>query len=182
MRARKPVRIAVLSDQHIDREHAPESWQLAKHAFKMAAALDVDHVVLCGDTFDCATAMLDDKTAVSVDGEIREIEHTLTRVASWLDNGETVDAALFARQLRPASTDAQVPVDGPPVAGVNRVVDIARGLDVDADELTLGRLSTEAFPDIHRDNPRAAAMRVERELGKQYGVKNLKRWRREGKL
>ena len=64
MTGRKPVRIAVLSDQHIDREHAPESWELAKHAFKTAVALGIDQVVLCGDTFDCATAMLDDRAAV----------------------------------------------------------------------------------------------------------------------
>lgn len=62
---RKPIRIAVLSDQHIDCEAYPESWELAKVAFKAVAAKKPDHVVLAGDVFDSATAMERDREKVS---------------------------------------------------------------------------------------------------------------------
>jgi hypothetical protein len=64
MATRKPFQIAVLSDQHIDRQHAPDSWDLAKAAFRAVVDERVDHVVLAGDTFDCATAMYADSGAV----------------------------------------------------------------------------------------------------------------------
>ena len=57
-------RIAVLSDQHIDVEVEPESWDLARAAFRAALNEAADHVVLLGDTFDCATAMLRDAPKV----------------------------------------------------------------------------------------------------------------------
>ena len=60
----KTIRIAVISDQHIDREAEPSSWKLAKKVYRAASELDVDHVVLAGDTFDCATAMQNDSGAV----------------------------------------------------------------------------------------------------------------------
>jgi predicted phosphodiesterase len=59
------LRIAVLSDQHIDCESEPESWELAKSAFKAAAHSRADHLILAGDTFDCATAMLRDQEKVT---------------------------------------------------------------------------------------------------------------------
>ncbi len=56
----KPFRIAVLSDLHIDAETEPDSWSVAKKAFKAAVKAKVDHVVIAGDMFDCATAMSND--------------------------------------------------------------------------------------------------------------------------
>jgi DNA repair exonuclease SbcCD nuclease subunit len=60
----KKTRIAVLSDQHIDCESEPASWSLAQRAFKAAVKSKADHVVLAGDTFDCATAMVRDHERV----------------------------------------------------------------------------------------------------------------------
>jgi hypothetical protein len=58
------MRIAVLSDQHIDTDVAPQSWDLAKAVFEAVAAARVDHVVLAGDTFDCSSAMCRDSEKV----------------------------------------------------------------------------------------------------------------------
>ncbi|MBK8695348.1 MAG: metallophosphoesterase [Deltaproteobacteria bacterium] len=54
--------IAILSDQHIHTTAAPGSWELARRAFRAAAKYD--HVVLAGDTFDSAGAMLHDREVV----------------------------------------------------------------------------------------------------------------------
>jgi DNA repair exonuclease SbcCD nuclease subunit len=56
--------IAVLSDNHIDTEVEPDSWKLAQEVFKQVAAAKVDHVVIAGDLFDCATAMERDRERV----------------------------------------------------------------------------------------------------------------------
>jgi hypothetical protein len=58
------LRIAVLSDLHVDTSIAPASWDLARCALKSAVRSGADHVVLAGDTFDCATAMLRDRAAL----------------------------------------------------------------------------------------------------------------------
>lgn len=68
------MRIAVLSDMHIDSEVAPESWILAKRAFKTALAQKPDHVVIAGDLFDSSGAMLRDKDRV---------EQYLRRIGLW---------------------------------------------------------------------------------------------------
>ena len=68
------LRFAVLSDQHIDREADPASWDLAKTAFKAAVAQKVDHVILAGDTFDCASAMTRDRD---------KVERYLTKLGLW---------------------------------------------------------------------------------------------------
>lgn len=57
-----PLRIAVLSDQHIHRAAAPASWELAQQAFRAAAKYD--HVVLAGDTFDSPAAFANDHERV----------------------------------------------------------------------------------------------------------------------
>ena len=57
-------RIVVLSDQHIDTSAEPRSWDRARAAFQAAIDEDADHVVLAGDTFDCATAMVRDAPRV----------------------------------------------------------------------------------------------------------------------
>jgi predicted phosphodiesterase len=67
-------KIAVLSDQHIDTVESPESWELAKLAFRTAAEASVDHVVLAGDTFDSAKAM-------RRDGE--KVRRYLKRLGLW---------------------------------------------------------------------------------------------------
>lgn len=54
---RRTVRLAVLSDLHIDREAEKSSWKLAKRAFRAAVEEQVDHVVVAGDLFDCSDAM-----------------------------------------------------------------------------------------------------------------------------
>ena len=59
------LRIAVLSDQHIDTVASPSSWELARAAFAAAVRAKADHVVLAGDTFDCATAMRRDREVVA---------------------------------------------------------------------------------------------------------------------
>jgi 3',5'-cyclic AMP phosphodiesterase CpdA len=58
------LRLAVLSDQHIDTAISPASWTLAQAAFAAAVRAKADHVILVGDTFDCATAMLRDREVV----------------------------------------------------------------------------------------------------------------------
>lgn len=50
------LRIAVMSDLHVWRDVAPDSWTLAKRAVDAALRARVDHVVIAGDVFDCATA------------------------------------------------------------------------------------------------------------------------------
>ncbi len=57
-----PFEIAVLSDLHLDRTHAPGSWDLAHAAFE--AASSADHVVVAGDLFDSAGAMRRDRSHV----------------------------------------------------------------------------------------------------------------------
>ena len=56
------LRLAILSDQHIHATASPDSWELAKRALRPAAKYD--HVVLAGDTFDSAVAMLHDREIV----------------------------------------------------------------------------------------------------------------------
>jgi 3',5'-cyclic AMP phosphodiesterase CpdA len=56
------MKLAILSDQHIHTAAAPDSWELARRAFRTAAKYD--HVVLAGDTFDSAGAMLRDRDVV----------------------------------------------------------------------------------------------------------------------
>ncbi len=58
---RRALKLAVVSDHHIDTAVAPDSWDLARVVFKKVAAAKVDHVVIAGDLFDCATAMLRDR-------------------------------------------------------------------------------------------------------------------------
>ena len=58
------LRIAVLSDLHIDRAVDESSWDLAKAALRAALALRPDHIVIAGDLFDCARAMHEDRDAV----------------------------------------------------------------------------------------------------------------------
>lgn len=58
------MRVAVLSDQHIDTRFDPESWTLARAAFRAVDAARIDHLVLAGDTFDCSTAMRRDRARV----------------------------------------------------------------------------------------------------------------------
>lgn len=70
----RALRLAVLSDQHIDTEVAEESWELARAAFRAADRARVDHVVLAGDLFDCATAMARDRDVV---------ERYLRRLGLW---------------------------------------------------------------------------------------------------
>jgi predicted phosphodiesterase len=70
----KPLRIAVLSDHHIDTKTAPGSWRLAQRAFKTVATAKPDHVVIAGDLFDCSTAMLRDRDRV---------EKYLRRLGLW---------------------------------------------------------------------------------------------------
>lgn len=57
-------KIAALSDLHIDTERAPASWELARRALAAAKDEQVDHVVIAGDLFDCATAMKRDRAVV----------------------------------------------------------------------------------------------------------------------
>ena len=59
-----PLRIALLSDQHIDSVTNPKSWRLARAAFRAAANEGVDHIVIAGDLFDCSTAMYRDRALV----------------------------------------------------------------------------------------------------------------------
>lgn len=56
------IRIAVLSDLHVDREAEPGSWDLARAAFGTASR--ADHVVVAGDLFDSAEAMRRDRGVV----------------------------------------------------------------------------------------------------------------------
>lgn len=58
------MRIAVLSDLHIDSEVEPKSWTLARRAFRTALAQKPDHVIIAGDLFDSSGAMLRDKSRV----------------------------------------------------------------------------------------------------------------------
>lgn len=71
---KRPLKIAVVSDNHIDIEVEPDSWELAKAAFKKVAAANVDHVVIAGDLFDCATAMHRDRD---------QVERFLSRLGLW---------------------------------------------------------------------------------------------------
>jgi 3',5'-cyclic AMP phosphodiesterase CpdA len=57
-------RLAVLSDLHLDAKVSPDSWALAQRAFAAVGRAKVDHVVIAGDLFDCATAMLRDHPLV----------------------------------------------------------------------------------------------------------------------
>jgi 3',5'-cyclic AMP phosphodiesterase CpdA len=58
------VQIAVLSDLHVDAELDPGSLDCAKDAFVAARDCGADHVVVCGDLFDSATAMRQDARAL----------------------------------------------------------------------------------------------------------------------
>lgn len=60
----KPLRLAVLSDLHIDCDADPQSWELAKAAFRAAQAEGANHIVVVGDVFDCSTAMARDQGIV----------------------------------------------------------------------------------------------------------------------
>ncbi|MFH1811875.1 MAG: metallophosphoesterase [Pseudomonadota bacterium] len=60
----RTFKLAVLSDQHIDSRHHPDSWDLACTMFEAVAARKPDHVVIVGDTFDSAGAMQRDRAAV----------------------------------------------------------------------------------------------------------------------
>ena len=63
--AQKPIKLAVISNQHIDTDTEPASWELAKEVYKAVAATKPDHVVIAGDIFDCASAMERDREKVS---------------------------------------------------------------------------------------------------------------------
>jgi predicted phosphodiesterase len=56
------VRFALLSDLHVWRAAEPDSWALALQALDAAANAGVDHVILAGDVFDCATAFEEDSS------------------------------------------------------------------------------------------------------------------------
>jgi predicted phosphodiesterase len=56
------MRVAVLSDLHVHRVAEPDSWSLAKAAFRAAARFD--HVIVAGDLFDSASAFEDDAEAL----------------------------------------------------------------------------------------------------------------------
>ena len=58
------LRIAVLSDLHIDRDVDARSWDLARTAVAAALAQQPDHVVIAGDVFDRARAQDADRTTV----------------------------------------------------------------------------------------------------------------------
>jgi predicted phosphodiesterase len=58
------LRIAVLSDQHVDSKVDGDSWELAKKAFRSVARAKVDHAVIVGDLFDSSSAMLRDRAKV----------------------------------------------------------------------------------------------------------------------
>ncbi len=75
------MKIAVLSDQHIDCEAEPASWDLAREAFKAAVKAKADHVVLVGDTFDCASAMERDR---------ERVEKYLRKIGLWSADRLTV--------------------------------------------------------------------------------------------
>lgn len=56
--------IAVLSDLHLDAEASPRTMESARAAFRAAARERVDHVVVCGDLFDSASAFRHDADAL----------------------------------------------------------------------------------------------------------------------
>lgn len=60
----KADRFAVASDLHIHRSRCPESWENFTEALKAIRRAGVDHVILAGDTFDCASAFREDADAV----------------------------------------------------------------------------------------------------------------------
>lgn len=68
------LRIAVLSDLHLDTVVEPASWDLSRAALKAAASSGADHVILAGDTFDCATAMLRDR---------EKLQRQITSLGLW---------------------------------------------------------------------------------------------------
>lgn len=70
----KTIRIAVLSDHHIDTAVDDDNWDLARTVFKAVVAKKPDHVVIAGDLFDCSTAMLRDRDRV---------EKYLRRLGLW---------------------------------------------------------------------------------------------------
>lgn len=61
---KRSMKLAVLSDLHIDSDAAPASWDLAKRAIAGAVAEKPDHVVIAGDLFDSASAMRRDAALV----------------------------------------------------------------------------------------------------------------------
>lgn len=66
------MRLAALSDLHIDRRADLGTWELAKLAFR--AASKYDHVIIAGDLFDCSGAQNRDRGAV---------ERELRRLRLW---------------------------------------------------------------------------------------------------
>lgn len=58
------LRLAVLSDLHVNRSASKRSWKNFKEALDAVSHARIDHVVLAGDTFDCGTAFDDDRDAV----------------------------------------------------------------------------------------------------------------------
>ena len=68
------LRIAVLTDQHIDTVANKKSWSRAQRAFRIAADAQPDHVVIAGDLFDCSTAMRRDHP---------KVERALRDVGLW---------------------------------------------------------------------------------------------------
>jgi Icc-related predicted phosphoesterase len=75
------MRLAVLSDLHIDAAASPASLDAAEAAFRRAIEVRADHVVVAGDLFDSAGAMLRDRPAV---------ERLLRRLGLWTRDRLTV--------------------------------------------------------------------------------------------
>lgn len=68
------MRIAFVSDQHIDSRNDPDSWWRARACYERVARDRPDHLVLLGDTFDSCAAFRRDHARV---------QFTLERLGFW---------------------------------------------------------------------------------------------------
>lgn len=92
------MRLAILSDLHIDRRADSDSWNLAKVAFRTASKHD--HVIVAGDLFDWSGAMRRDRDA---------LERELRRLDLW--NPDRLTVAVGNHDIFPVTSDAELPTN-----------------------------------------------------------------------